>query len=119
MRKYICFVLCIIICISICGCKSEKYTDYSFDFFDTVTTIVGYENNKETFDKRCEEIKSQLSEYHKLYNIYNVYDGISNLAVCNQCICQKLNRSGCRFKFSPADFIGFSGCFCKYLSVSL
>lgn len=84
MRKYICFVLCIIICISLCGCKSEKYTDYSFDFFDTVTTIVGYENNKETFDKRCEEIKSQLSEYHKLYNIYNVYDGISNLAVCNQ-----------------------------------
>lgn len=84
MRKYICFILCIIICMSLCGCKQEKFTDYSFDFFDTVTTIVGFEKDKETFDKNCEEIKNQLAEYHKLYNIYNVYDGINNLAICNQ-----------------------------------
>lgn len=84
MKRYLCFVLCIIICVSLCGCKPQKFTEYSFDFFDTVTTIVGYEKDKETFDKRCEEIKNKLSEYHKLYNIYNVYDGVNNLALCNQ-----------------------------------
>lgn len=63
--------------LSLCSCKGEvkkeKFTDYSFDYFDTVTTIIGYEKAKADFDSVCLEIKELLSEYHSLYTIYNSY----------------------------------------------
>ena len=47
------------ICL-LCGCvvlpscekqgKHEKFSAYSFDYFDTVTTITGYAENQEAFD---------------------------------------------------------------------
>ena len=81
-------VLAYIFCLS--GCKTAetktKYTDYSFDSFDTVTTIVGYEPTKEKFDDNCKKIKNLLMEYHKLYTIYNRYDGLNNLCTVNQVV---------------------------------
>ncbi len=69
------------------GCEKKteltKFTDYSFDYFDTVTAIVGYDESKEEFDANCDGIKSLLEEYHKLYTIYNRYDGINNLCIVN------------------------------------
>lgn len=62
----------------LCSCitkdKKDKFTDYSFDYFDTVTTIIGYEKEKSEFDSVCNEIKELLSEYHFLYTIYNSYE---------------------------------------------
>ena len=85
MKKIISVVL---IFLLLCGCsnknKTEKFTDYSFDYFDTVTTIVGYETNKQIFDENCKKIKKQLEEYHKLYDIYIKYENINNLAVINE-----------------------------------
>ena len=71
--------------VFLCGCakKKEKFTDYSFDYFDTVTTIIGFEENKEIFNKNCDKIKEKFNEYHKLYTIYNQYDGINNLSKIN------------------------------------
>ncbi len=85
MKKIICIMLSVIVLLSVSACRSKtkKYTDYSFDYFDTVTTIVGYEKNEENFKKNCEQIKSLLSEYHKLYDIYNSYEGINNLCTVN------------------------------------
>ncbi len=87
--KKITFILSLIIsllCFSLCGCKSkyEKFTDYSFDSFDTVTSIVGFEKDKETFDKNCEIIKKELFRYHKLYTIYTKYKDINNLCSLNE-----------------------------------
>ncbi len=79
----------IIICslvLGLCGCgreKKEKYTDYSFDYFDTVSMIVGFEASKDIFDENCKEIKALLEEYHKLYTIYNTYEGVNNLCSIN------------------------------------
>ena len=90
MKKVISVLL--IVCmfmgiINLNGCKEkenfEKFTDYSFEYFDTVTTIIGYEKNKQDFDKNCDKINKLLDEYHKLYNIYNRYDGINNLCLVN------------------------------------
>ena len=51
-------------CICLSGCvKKEKFNDYSFDSFDTVTTITGFETSKEIFDKNCEKIKEKLEYY--------------------------------------------------------
>ncbi len=88
MKKIISLILVIVFClIALTGCgkekKLQKFTDYSFDYFDTVTTIIGYEINEDTFYKNCEKIKEQLGEYHRLYDIYTFYKGVNNLAVVN------------------------------------
>lgn len=69
-------VFVLISCFSGCNKKQnkQKFTDYSFDYFDTVTTIIGYEKDKEKFDSVSKEIKELLSEYHSLYTIYNSYE---------------------------------------------
>ena len=73
------FAIALALCITGCSNGKTKYTDYSFEYFDTVTTIIGYENSKEDFDALCDEIKSILMKYHRLYDIYNEYEGINNL----------------------------------------
>ena len=71
--------------LSFCACArgETKYTDYSFDYFDTVTTIVGYADSKEEFDGVVSELKALLLEYHRLYDIYHRYEGINNLCTVN------------------------------------
>lgn len=84
MKRFLCLFLCLVMLSTLSGCGTTKYTDYSFDYFDTVTTIIGFEKDKATFDRICAEIKRELSVYHRLYNIYNKYNGINNLASVNQ-----------------------------------
>lgn len=63
--------------------KKEKYSEYSFDYFDTVTTIAGYAESEEEFAAVCESIFESLSEYHKLFDIYRRYAGMENLCTIN------------------------------------
>ncbi len=87
MKKILSIILILVLLICLTGCKpgeKEKFTDYSFDSFDTVTTIIGFEENEETFQKNCTKIKNWLLEYHKLYDIYTSYDGITNLHTLNR-----------------------------------
>ncbi len=89
MKKFLSFLLvlfCVLQSFFLTSCKksSQKFTDYSFDYFDTVTTIIGYEEDQSVFKANCEKIKGWLKEYHQLYDIYNFYDGITNLYVMNQ-----------------------------------
>lgn len=89
MKRIACFVLVLTMIASLftgCKMKKTKYNDYSFDYFDTVTTITGLESNKEEFYAKCKEIKALLEEYHKLYDIYNAYEGINNLHTVNQLV---------------------------------
>lgn len=67
----------------------ERCSMYSFDYFDTVTIVIGYEKNHQIFDVEAQKIRDMLDEYHKLYDIYNEYDGITNL-----CTINKLAGSG-------------------------
>ncbi len=93
MRKVISVILAVcVVFVQLCiftacdNAKVEKFTEYYFDFFDTATTIVGYEKTEEEFKSVCEEVKIQLDEYHKLYNIYNRYEGINNLTTINDLV---------------------------------
>lgn len=73
-----------LLCICFTGCnKKEKFTDYSFDSFDTVTTIIGFEQSEKIFKENAEKIKNWLYEYHKLYNIYSTYE-IANISNINR-----------------------------------
>lgn len=67
-----------------CGKQKSKYVTYSLDYFDTVTTITGYENDREKFDLVSGEILNLLGEYHKLFTIYHRYDGMENLCTVNE-----------------------------------
>ena len=62
----------------------QKFKAYYFDYFDTATTIVGWEKSQEDFDRTCEIIKSELEFYHKQYTIYNSYEGINNICALNK-----------------------------------
>lgn len=70
--------------LSSCGKKKTKYSAYSLDYFDTATTITGYESSQEQFDKVSEEILAELEEYHKLFTIYHRYEGMENLCTVNE-----------------------------------
>ena len=61
----------------------QQFTKYSFDAFDTVTTVVGYEASEDEFEKKAKIILDGLYEYHKLFDIYNTYEGVNNLATVN------------------------------------
>lgn len=86
MKKFLSLLLIVLIALPLVGCKAkyEKFTDYSFDSFDTVTTVIGFEKDKETFDKNAQKVKDWLLEYHKLYDIYKSYDGVINLYNLNR-----------------------------------
>ena len=85
MKKVICaiLILCLSLCISGCGEKYKKFTDYSFEYFDTATSIIGYEKSEEVFKEKSKIIKEKLSEYHKLYTIYSRYEGVNNIYTIN------------------------------------
>lgn len=67
-----------------CNSQKNKYVTHSLDYFDTATTITGYESNQEAFDRVSGEILALLGEYHRLYTIYHRYEGMENLCTVNQ-----------------------------------
>jgi len=80
----VCLALCLLLTtLTGCQAKKTKYTAYFFEYFDTVSTIIGYAESQEEFDTVCDEIETLLQEYHRLYTIYNRYEGLNNLATIN------------------------------------
>ncbi len=77
-------------CLMLGACQKkpslEKYSSYSFDYFDTVTSITGYAETKEEFDRVSDAILSELERYHKMFNIYYPYEGMNNLYTVNQTV---------------------------------
>ena len=67
-----------------CDSKYEKFSESFIDYFDTVSTITGYEYSVEVFNKNTDEIERLLKEYHELYDIYNSYSGINNVHTINE-----------------------------------
>ncbi len=81
-------ITCILLpCVSFSSCNAnskQKFKAYYFDYFDTATTVVGYEISQEDFNSVCEKIKEQLDYYHKQFTIYNSYEGVNNLCAINK-----------------------------------
>ena len=60
------------------------FSTKSYDYFDTETTIVGYEKSKEKFDQISQQALNELKEYHRLFTIYHRYEGLENLRNINE-----------------------------------
>lgn len=63
--------------------KKTQFKNYSFNYFDTVSTIIGYEEVGDDFGAVSNDAFELLGEYHRLFDIYNEYDGINNLCTVN------------------------------------
>ena len=87
MKRAISALLLLSILISasmLCSCsQKKKFSAYSFDCFDTVTTVTGYASSQEEFDEVSKLIFEELKSYHQLFTIYERYDGINNLCTVN------------------------------------
>lgn len=89
MKKHISAILCTCIIFlslfsfSSCGSQKIKYSKEYYDYFDTVTRIIGWADSEAEFDTVCDDVKNQLEFYHKRYDIYTSYDNINNLATVN------------------------------------
>ncbi len=88
-KKVIIFLLlfCLLLessLFSSCSKKTTKFSSYSFDYFDTVTTIIGYAETEEEFNQISERILKELEEYHKLFTIYHRYENFDNLCTVNE-----------------------------------
>ena len=85
----IAIVFCLLFsCVSLPSCSRplEKFSSHSFDYFDTVTTVTGYAESKETFDAIAADILSELGEYHRLFTIYHRFEGLENLCTVNELV---------------------------------
>lgn len=84
------FFVCVLLFGTFASCNHQKtknkYTAQTFEYFDTVTVITGYENSKEEFDTTSNRIISMLAEYHKLYTIYHRFDSVENLCTINDTV---------------------------------
>ncbi len=85
IRRIIAAILVIALIMNLSGCdtRNKRYQASFLELFDTVTTIVGYAKDKDTFSEYAQMIHDSLEEYHELYDIYNNYEGINNIKTIN------------------------------------
>ena len=85
MKKLIAvFIAAMMIAVSLPSCGGvSMYSATSFDFFDTVTELVGYTRDSYRFAQVRGEVRKLLSEYHMYFDIYNTYGDRVNLAAIN------------------------------------
>ena len=64
--------------------EPKPQTHYAYEYFDTVSIFSSYlGDSKEAFEDNCDELKTILDKYHKLFNIYYEYSGVNNLRTVN------------------------------------
>ncbi len=80
----------ILVCFNSCNLnqgeqesKLQKFNVVYYNYFDTASTVVGYEETQAEFDAVCEDIEKQLREYNDLYDIYMNYEGVNNIRTLN------------------------------------
>lgn len=86
-----------------CAAKPKKYTDQSFEWFDSYYILTVYAESEEEFNRYATLCRSLLSEYHQLLDVYHSYDGTVNLKSIN-------DATGTPIAVSPElfEFLRFS-----------
>lgn len=75
---------CLII-LSACGRKEPQlFQQQFFEYFDTISQVMGFAPSEEAFAKRALLIEKDLAHYHELFDIYHSYSGMFNLHDLNE-----------------------------------
>ncbi len=87
IKRIIC--LLIIFTVMLCGCGKDKTNDHRystvlFDYFDTVTSLIGYTDTEEEFKEICAFVESELNRYDNLYDAYDPLTGTHNMYYVNR-----------------------------------
>lgn len=85
-------VLMLLLCLTAAlpaGAQMQKFSTYFMDSFDTVTTLIGYCEDEETFNEQAQFAHDVMLYLHKLYDRYNSYEGLVNIYTLNQCAAQE------------------------------
>lgn len=76
-------LLCLVIPLTACAPRLHRYEAQFLELFDTVTKVVGYSPDEETFTSYVEALRDKVKEYHELYDIYSDYPGVNNIRTIN------------------------------------
>lgn len=101
----------------------EKFTRTYIEYFDTVTTVIGYAESKSEFLEVAEFIEDRLLEYHKLYDAYHSatddgyeeeYSGITtikdiNALVGGEHLVRKVDRKTIDLLLFAKEMYGVTG----------
>ena len=67
--------LVVLLLITLCGCKSNIENEvYFYSYFDTVSLIKSYKDDKTTFDKKVNDIEKIMHRYHEMLDIFDDHD---------------------------------------------
>lgn len=91
MRRGLLILLTVLFAVtSIVSCYGgvSMHSASSFDYFDTVTELVGYTQSGARFNEVKEKLWTLLLEHHRYFDIYNTYDDTVNLASINATVGQ-------------------------------
>ena len=70
-------ILAVVTVAALSGCgsaaqpQSTQYKTTFLDLFDTVSQVIGYDADKESYTAFSQQVKNDLAEYHALYDIYH------------------------------------------------
>lgn len=78
----------VLLSLALAGCsKAEKpltaYDVQFLEYFDTFSTVTIYAEDKEQFDEYAQIVRTELKNYHELFDIYNSYSGLNNIKTIN------------------------------------
>ncbi len=65
------------------GPKLEAYDKQYLSYFDTITSVTIYAEDREQFETYEQIVSSELERYHQLFDIYENYEGINNIKSIN------------------------------------
>lgn len=87
IKKLLAITLASVLAVSTAACSQEpaltRYDAQFLQLFDTITSMVGYAKDKETFTAYAQELHDELEVYHQLYDIYHKCEGTNNLETIN------------------------------------
>lgn len=83
MKKLLSLLLCLFLLPGHAGAEMKRYNASFLTLFNTVTMIVGCDEDIADFRAQAQQIHDELEVYHQLYDIYNTYEGMNNMKTVN------------------------------------
>lgn len=86
MKKLIYLLITLVLCVSCTKneIKLDRYSNISIDSgFNTFVELIGYTQEKETFDNYFQITEERFKYFNQLFDIYHSYQGLNNLYTVN------------------------------------
>ena len=88
MKRTVCILLGLILAFTLSGCgefyRPVRYSETIIDSFDTITTVIAYDNKKTDFENSLNSVENELKRLDGLFDIYNEHEGVNNLCTLNK-----------------------------------